>query len=374
MTMFTRVDVVTGSRADFGLLRPVLSAIRDSKSLVLRTVVTGTHLLPPQRTVDEVAEAFEIAATIPMQEPGVTDRPGDAEALARGMTGFAARYRADPPDLVVVLGDRIEAFAAAATAAVAGVRVAHLHGGDRAEGIADEGLRHAISKLAHLHLAATSRSVERLIAMGEDPWRIRLVGSPAIDGLVAVPALDDAAYASLGRPEIVILLHPSGESPALERTRAADLVMLCADRGRTLVLDPNHDPGREAILAGISDASAHRAIRRTPHLPRDRFIGLLRRIRVLAGNSSAGLIEAAAIPVRSVDIGARQAGREAAGNAIRVPSWDLTGLARALERAMGEPLLPIRHPYGDGHAGERVAAIITAGGPETYPLAKRNTY
>ncbi|MEE9128733.1 MAG: UDP-N-acetylglucosamine 2-epimerase, partial [Phycisphaerales bacterium] len=143
------IAVVTGSRADYGLLRPVMRAIHDHADLQLRVIVTGVHLLPPAHTANEVARDFTIANTIAMQRPGECSRLEDAEALGRGVTGFAQRLSRHPVDVVLVLGDRIEALAAAAAASVGGIRVAHLHGGDRAEGIADEAIRHAITKLAH---------------------------------------------------------------------------------------------------------------------------------------------------------------------------------------------------------------------------------
>ena len=131
-----RVGVVTGSRAEFGLLRPVMTAIAAHPFLDLEVLVTGTHLLPDMRTDMEVERAFEVAARIPMQAPGEGGRADDARALGRGILGFAERFAAAPPDIVLVLGDRIEALAAAAAGAIAGVHVAHVHGGDRAEGSA----------------------------------------------------------------------------------------------------------------------------------------------------------------------------------------------------------------------------------------------
>ncbi|MHC4220173.1 MAG: UDP-N-acetylglucosamine 2-epimerase, partial [Planctomycetota bacterium] len=281
MTARRTVAVVTGTRAEFGLLRPVMHAVRDHPDLDLRVVVTGTHLLQPQRTLDEVAAEFELDAVIPMQRPFAPGRLADAEALGRGVSGIAGwlgneAVRRGAVDVVVVLGDRIEAFAAAAAAAVAGIRVAHLHGGDRAPGIADEGLRHAVTKLAHIHLPATERSAQRIRDMGEDPDRVHVVGSPAIDGLEEVPPLDDEAYDALGRPEIVFLLHPSGDEASREQDNAEGLLDICLRTGRVLAMHPNHDPGREGIVAAISVSTAPAR----EHLPRRDFIGLLRRARV----------------------------------------------------------------------------------------------
>ena len=274
-------------------------------------------------------------------------------------------------DVVLVLGDRIEAFAAAAAAAIGGVRVAHIHGGDRAEGIADEAMRHAISKLAHLHLTATPRSTERLIAMGEDALRTHLVGSPAIDGLADIPPLDDETYAELGSPEVVVLLHPTGDRHELEVDRARMLLGACGRESRVLALHPNHDPGRDGILEAVRERSD---ITSRAHLPRDTFIGLLQRVRMIAGNSSAALIECAALRVRAVNVGSRQAGREKPPNVINCPEWHDIAINRAVDRGLMEPVLPFRHPYGDGHAGSRIAEVLATFDPDNHALAKRNTY
>jgi UDP-hydrolysing UDP-N-acetyl-D-glucosamine 2-epimerase len=380
VTAHRTVAVVTGTRAEYGLLRPLMHAVRDHPDLDLRVVVTGTHLLRPQRTLEEVAAEFTIDAVIPMQREWSTGRMADAAALGRGVSGLTAwlgnRSGGAGVDVVAVLGDRIEAFAAAAAAAVGGVCVAHLHGGDRASGIADEGLRHAITKLAHIHLPATETSADRIRAMGEDPARIHVVGSPAIDGLDEVPPLDDAAYDALSRPEIVFLLHPSGHEAEQEQAHAERLLELCCKSGRVLAMHPNHDPGRDGILAAInlSEAPAR------DHLPRRDFIGLLRRARVLVGNSSAGLIECAALGVSCVNVGPRQDGRERAANVIDLPLPDAAdgarvedAITRGLERSPG----PVDHPFGDGRnggAGARAAAVLAGHDHRQHPLAKRNTY
>jgi UDP-hydrolysing UDP-N-acetyl-D-glucosamine 2-epimerase len=364
-----RICVITGTRAEYGLLRGVMRAIADHDDLDLDVVVTGTHLLPPACTIDEVRADFEVATVIEMQRPDESGRSADAAALGRGVSGCAAHFALDRPDVVLVLGDRIEALAAASAAAVAGIRVAHMHGGDRAEGIADEGMRHAITKLAHVHLPATDASGARIVALGEDAERVHVVGSPAIDEVVATPPLDDAAYERLGAPEIVFLLHPTGDDASVEAARAATLLTVCGDRGRVLALDPNHDAGRAGIVEAIeSSGVGHRA-----HLPRSTFLGLLKRARMIVGNSSAGLIEAAAVPIRCVNVGRRQGGRERPGHVIDCHGWEPAALEAALDRCpAGRP--PVEHPYGDGSTARRTADVLARFDPRTHPLTKRNTF
>jgi len=361
----TPICVVTGTRAECGLLEPVMRAIQRDARLRLQVIVAGAHLLPPAFTRREIEAHFRIDASVYMQAPDRTGRAADAIALGRGVSGFADAFERLAPEWVVVLGDRIEAFAAAAAASVGGVGLAHIHAGDRAEGVADEAMRHAISKLAHLHLAATRQSAERLEKMGESRDTIRVVGSPAIDGLDDIPPLDDDAFADLGSPQVVLLLHPAGRADAEERA-ACERALRALEGRSVLALHPNHDPGRDAILDALRAAEGDGRIRLVAHLPRAAFVGLLRRIAnaggALVGNSSAGLIEAAAVRCPVVDLGPRQGGRERPGNVVHTDAADAADIARALREATGRDLSTLAHPYGDGGAGPRIASAVAEAG------------
>jgi UDP-hydrolysing UDP-N-acetyl-D-glucosamine 2-epimerase len=367
-----RIAIITGTRAEFGLLRPVMRAVQEREGLELLVVVSGAHLISPAETFYEVKKAFPVAETVPMQIAGQTGRAADAQALARGVARFARVFERLNPDWVVVLGDRIEPFAAASAAAVAGYGIAHIHGGDRAEGVADESMRHAITKLAHLHLPGTVQSGDRIIRMGEPAERVHVVGSPAMDGLADITPLSDAAYAELGSPSVVFLMHPIGRTSELEEAAAAAALEGLAGE-RVLAVHPNFDPGREGIVRAIEVAG----VPARTHLPREQFVGLLKRLAsargVLVGNSSAGLIEAAAIKVPVVDIGPRQGGRERCGNVIHIDSEQ--GTRSALEAARRIDPAAMTHPYGDGRAGQRIAQILADTNPRQPGfLRKRNTY
>lgn len=359
-----RVLVMTGTRSEFGLLRPVMHAVRAHPGLELLVVAAGAHLIPPAETYREVKREFgaDLADAVPMQVAGRTGRIADAEALGAGVSRFARCFERLRPDWVVVLGDRIEALAAASAASVAGFAVAHIHGGDRAEGVADEAMRHAITKLAHLHLAATEQSAERIRRMGERADLVHVVGSPAIDGLDRVEALDDARYEELGRPACVFLMHPIG-APA-EREEAAAAAALEGVRrvfgGQVLALHPNFDPGREGVLRAVERAG----VRVRDHLGRPVLLALLKRLGlgsppgVLAGNSSAGLIECAALGCPAVNIGPRQGGREHGGNVVHAGGEGAAEVEAAVREARRMPVRGLPHPFGDGRAGERIAAIL----------------
>lgn len=351
-----RVAVVTGSRAEFGLLRPVMKAVEAHTDLELLCIASGSHLIQPAETFHEVKASFPIADSIPMQIAGKTGRVEDAEAVARGVGRFTRSFDRLAVDWVVVLGDRIEAFAAASAAAIGGWPLAHIHGGDRAEGIADESIRHAITKLAHVHFPATQGSGDRIIRMGEKPENVHVVGSPAMDDLPDMPALSDQEYKELGSPTIVYLMHPVGRHPEMEEA-AARTVLGAFTGERVLALHPNFDAGREGIVRAIESFKV--PTRR--QLQRPQFVGLLKRLAqdggVLVGNSSSALIEAAALRLPIIDIGPRQAGRERANNALHAMETE-ESVRAALLHARRLDRASITHPYGDGRAGYRVADVL----------------
>jgi UDP-hydrolysing UDP-N-acetyl-D-glucosamine 2-epimerase len=265
------------------------------------------------------------------------------------------------PDVVLVLGDRIEALAGALAAQVGGFRLAHLHGGDRAEGVSDEAMRHAISKLAHLHFAATAQSKNRLIRMGEFQSSVYNVGSPAIDGLRKVKPDEDA-------PELIIMQHPVGAMPDEEYEWMQATLEATAKYSR-LIMSPNHDAGRNAILRAIVDAK----LTATDHLPREQFLSILAGAKAIVGNSSAGLIEAAYLKTPAVNLGPRQAGREKPKTVIDA-KYGKTTTQRAIKQALEMDTKGLRQPYGNGKAGQKIADKLAALDLEKIALHKHNAY
>jgi len=354
-----KIMIVTGTRAEFGLLRPVMYAVHAQENCELRVVVAGSHLVQPAVTFREVKAEFGIADTIPMQTAGQVGRLADVESLGKGISRFGRSLEMNDPDCVVVLGDRIEAFAAASAASIGGYPLVHIHGGDRAEGVADEAMRHAITKMANVHFPATQTSVERIIKMGEDPACVHMVGSSSIDGLDEIPPMGDGAFAEIGSPEVVVLMHPVGRDDADEQAAMEAVLQAMSDK-RVLVLHPNLDPGRRGIMAAIESAPID--VQVVPQLVRTQFIGLLKRIGsaggALVGNSSAGLIECSAIGCPSVDIGDRQSGRERCDGWTKHAQEDSSSIRGAFETITHADCARSAHPYGDGQTGERIAAIL----------------
>ncbi len=355
------IAVVTGSRAEFGLLEPVMSAINADHRLSLHTIAAGLHLT--RKTWRDIeAAGFTLAARVAMQKTGEVGRDADVQALARGVQGLGKALAEAHPDVTLVLGDRIEPLAAAMACSVGGYRLAHIHGGDRAEGVADEAMRHAISKLAHLHFAATPRSRSRLIRMGEPNALVYDVGSPAADGLRRIQPAADA-------PRIIVAQHPVGAPDKQEQLWMSQTLRAVGDGDEVMVLLPNDDPGSAGIRAAIDRAGADPV----DHVPRQRFVRLLAGARAIVGNSSAGLIEAAILKTACVNVGPRQAGRERCANVVDC-DYGTAGVKAALDKAMQLDLRRLRHPYGGGRTGERIAEVLATIDLDKVAIRKRNSY
>ncbi len=372
------VVVVTGSRADFGLLEPIMHGIAAHPAVTLRTLVTGVHLTTGTWR-DIEAAGFEIDARVPMQKPGESGRAADAAAVGRGIQGIAAALveaaggnpsaptgggkAASIPGIVLVLGDRIEALAGAVAGSVGGWCVAHVHGGDRAEGVADEAMRHAISKLAHLHFAATAVSRRRLVRMGEHEAKVWNVGSPAMDNLRNIQP-DERG------PRLIVMQHPIGDPDDGEAEHMRGTLRAVVESGRGFrVMAPNADAGD----AGVRRAIREMGIEPVEHLPRRVFLSMLAGAEGIVGNSSAGLIEAAGLGVPCVNVGPRQGGRERAGNVLGC-DYGEANVAEAVRAALRLRPDPKDHPYGDGHTGERITAVLAAADLAPGAVRKRNSY
>jgi GDP/UDP-N,N'-diacetylbacillosamine 2-epimerase (hydrolysing) len=374
-----RIAYLSGTRADFGLMRATLDRIASTRGLDLQVLVTGMHLSAAHgHTVDEVrASGLPIAAEIPLD---MRTRTGQSMALGiadclRGVTEVLARER---PDLLLLLGDRGEMLAGAIAALHLGIPTAHLHGGERS-GTVDEPVRHAISKLATHHLVATPASRERLIAMGEDQDRVHVTGAPGLDGLQAMGAVPRAdCLQSLGLPPDarfgLVAFHPVVQQAAEAYGQTQALADALSASGLPLVwLEPNADAGALGVLRALDKAQLPAGSRRVTHLGRPLFSAAMAHCEWMAGNSSAGIIEAATFGIPVLNVGDRQRLRERAGNVVDAAptAQALTeGLARV--RAMGHR--PWENPYGDGRAAERIASLLATLSLDPALLEKYNTY
>jgi UDP-hydrolysing UDP-N-acetyl-D-glucosamine 2-epimerase len=352
-----RICFVTGTRAEFGLMRSVLESIRGHRRLKLQIVATGMHLSARHgRTVKTIVADRVV--------PWRGESPADATGNA--VVGLSRAFAALRPDIVLIVGDRVEALAAATAAHLRGIPIAHVHGGDRALGQVDDCLRHAITKLSHIHFPATVRSAQRLLRMGEDGWRVHAVGSPGIDDIrhIAAPPPRLAAEfpALIKRRFALLLLHPVDAEEKLELRRARMVLRSLARCAidQIVIVYPNNDPGSGGIIRCWREHArgARFVVRR--NIERTLFLGLLRDAAMLVGNSSSGIIEAASFGTPVVDIGPRQLGRQRGRNVFNVP-YQPGRIEVAIRRIWrdGQPVRAnCRNVYGGGGTGRQIAKIL----------------
>lgn len=369
--MVRRICVFTGSRADYGPLSAVLHALSNDPGIELRLLVSGSHLVAQQgMTLDAIAaDGFPISERVAIVV--ASDTPvGVAKSFGLAAMGYADALERVAPDILVLLGDRYEVLAAAVAATFLRIPVAHICGGEVTAGSTDEGMRHAITKLSHLHFTATAEFRRRVIQLGEDPDRVHTVGSPGLDTVRTIKLLDRAALSAalgveLGTPTVAVTYHPATADPV--GSRAGILGLLTAvdklDRATVVFTGPNVDLGGPSADHELQDFINHRSDRMLmcPSLGQTTYLSLLRHADVVVGNSSSGLIEAPALGTPTVNIGTRQEGRPTSAATISCTEA-ATDIAAAIERALTpqhqERARAGTSPYGDGHAAARILQIL----------------
>jgi UDP-N-acetylglucosamine 2-epimerase (non-hydrolysing)/GDP/UDP-N,N'-diacetylbacillosamine 2-epimerase (hydrolysing) len=377
-----KVCFVTGSRADFGLLVWPMRAIQQTAGLKLQLVATGMHLAPEfGHTIDHVRnEGFAVDETVESllsSDSGV----GVAKSVGLGVIGFADAFARLKPDLVVVLGDRYETFAAAQAAMFMRLPMAHLFGGDVTEGAVDESTRHAISKMSHLHFTSNRDSTRRLMQLGEDPARIHTIGSPGIDAIKRLKLMDRATVGrevgmALGPHNMLVTFHPvtveAGRSIHELDELFAALSTLDAE-WRLFFTLANADAEGRALNSRIETFVANRPNSiAVASLGQLRYISLMSQVDLVAGNSSSGVLEAPSLNLPTVDIGDRQKGRERASSVFNAPS-ERKAITAAIAKALAHGRQPVVSPYGDGKSSQRFADVIAAI-PDFRQLLKKGFY
>lgn len=374
-----KVCYVTGTRADFGLMRSTLTALRDSEAIELSIVVTGMHLSDKYgRTVDDIKAAdLPINATVELDFESATGAEM-ARNLGTMVAGFVDAFLRLAPDLVLVLGDRGEMLAAALSAVHLNIPVAHIHGGERS-GTIDESIRHAISKLSHFHFVSTAESRDRLVRMGEQAANVYLTGAPGLDGIdaLAIRSREELlrnAGLDHTRPVALMVYHPVVQEAATGAAGASEIINILLARGIQLVaLKPNSDAGSEQIRAVLEARTAHSDVLIATHFPRELFVSWMAAADLMIGNSSAGIIEAASFGTPVINIGSRQNLRERNINVIDV-TVDLVAIEGAIERALEHGRHDRRNVYGDGRTVDRIVQLIESLSLDPSVMMKSNAY
>jgi GDP/UDP-N,N'-diacetylbacillosamine 2-epimerase (hydrolysing) len=368
--MSSTICVVTGTRADYGLLRWVMEGIRQAPGLSLQVIATGMHLSPEfgltYREIEK--DGFVIDRKVEMLLS--SDTPvGVSKSMGLGMIGFSDAIEQLKPDLMLVLGDRFEIFAAASAAMVARVPIAHLHGGETTEGAIDEAIRHAITKMSHLHFVAAEEYRRRVVQLGESPDRVFLVGGLGIDNIKRLELLDravleDALDFKLGPKNLLVTFHPVTLEKSTAGQQMAELLAAldALEETHLIFTMPNADTDGRILIDMIQQfVASHPNARAYTSLGQLRYLSCIRQVDGVVGNSSSGLTEVPSLRKGTVNIGDRQRGRLKAGSVIDCAP-DRQSIADAL-RTLYSPefqagLPAVRNPYGDGSASEKVVQIL----------------
>jgi GDP/UDP-N,N'-diacetylbacillosamine 2-epimerase (hydrolysing) len=374
--MKRRICVITGSRAEYGLLYWLMKEIQASPGMELQLAVTGMHLSPEfgltYRTIEE--DGFRIDAKVEMLLS--SDTPvGIAKSIGLGTIGFADAFERLKPDIVVVLGDRFEIFSATQAALVARIPVAHLHGGETTEGAIDEAFRHAITKMSHLHFTATEEYRARVIQLGEDPGRVFNVGAAGMDNLrrlklLSRTELEETLGFRLGEKNLLVTFHPVTLENDTAGHQVGELLAALDELADTHLIFtlPNADTGGRIIRAMIQDYVAGRQARTAcfDSLGQLRYLSVMQCVHAVVGNSSSGLIEAPSFRIGTINIGDRQKGRVKAASVIDCePQREAIGqaLRKLFSREFQESLRLVTNPYDQGLVATKVVQVLAG-----YPL------
>lgn len=354
---------ISGTRADYGLMRSSLEAIAKHDGLRLGVLVTGMHLDPIYgETVREIEEdGFDIVARVSVGE-GPTTGSTMARGIGRMIMGFTNALERGRPDLVLLLGDRGEMLAGAIAAIHLDIPIVHIHGGERS-GTVDEPIRHAISKLSHYHFTATKDARERLCRMGERADTIFVVGAPGLVGLTSAitqnrRSLAEEAGFNPERPIALFVYHPVLQDAKSSGAIAASVLDELTKREYQIVaVKPNSDSGSEQIRFELEARQGLANILVATHLSRENFVNWMAIADLMVGNSSAGIIEAASFGTPVVNIGTRQNLRERNANVIDVKS-DAGEICRALDLLTLHQRFEPTNLYGDGASDQRIATLL----------------
>jgi GDP/UDP-N,N'-diacetylbacillosamine 2-epimerase (hydrolysing) len=366
--MKRKVCVVTGTRADYGIYLPILDKIMNHSTLDLQLLVTGMHLSPFYgQTVKEIEiDQFPITAKVDILLQN--DNEGAmARSIGIGILGMTQAFEDLKPDIVLVLGDRGEMLAASIAASHLNIVVAHIHGGE-VSGSIDESVRHAITKLSHIHFPSTLKSAERIMRMGEDSWRVFQVGAPRIDTIKSanLPAIDQV-FAKYEipfdqKPYSMFVFHPVSTEVADVQSQIKECMEALKELNENfIVIMPNSDAGNQEITNAYKKYSRDEKFVFINNFSPLDYLSVLKNASSLIGNSSSGIIEAASFQIPVLNIGERQRGREQSANVLNV-SVDKGEIVRAFEEITSEScslsLKNVENIYGDGSSSDRIIKVL----------------
>jgi len=377
-----KVCVITGSRAEYGILSPIMRAIQEHPDLELFVIVTGMHLMERfGLTINEIKkDGFRID-----EEVFVSEEVDISSSFGQTVIGISEAIDKINPDFVLILGDRFEALAGAIVGATNNIPVAHIHGGDKTtSGHIDESIRFAITKFAHLHFVATTESKGRVMQLGEEPFRIYQVGSPAIDVILGKRLTPPSQIAkqlnlNLNKPILIVLQHPvSIEADQAGVQMEKTLLAIKELDTQTIIIYPNSDSGSLEMIKKIEEYRNLPNLQVYKNIAHELYLGLLEIASVLVGNSSSGIIEASSFKLPVVNVGSRNVDRLHAENVIFV-DYDseqiIAGIKKALfDEGFKKRVSNCSNPYGDGKSSSRIVEVLSTIPIDKKLLTKQITY
>ena len=378
-----KILYVTGTRADYGLMKSVLENINNHPMLELEVAATGMHLMEGfGYTINEVeSDGYKVHKIDSVYEED--NKESMAIFIGKFIQKFTKKIKEIKPDIIIVLGDRGEMLGAAISGVYLSIPVAHIHGGEITSTV-DEFARHAITKMSHIHFPATEKSSERITKMGEEPDNIFVTGAPGLDLIVNRKfSSKDEICNSLGLDSkekiLMVVQHPVSIYADVSGKRMKETLEAIREiKKQTVVIYPNADAGGRKMIEVIEEYRKFSFIHIFKSIEHDRYLNLMKNADVLIGNSSSGIIEAPSFGLPVVNIGERQEGRERAENVIDV-SHDKNEIINALKKALHDEdfksiVRQCKNPYGDGKAGERIAEILSKIEINNKLLQKKLTY
>ncbi|MEQ9304957.1 MAG: UDP-N-acetylglucosamine 2-epimerase [Marinoscillum sp.] len=359
-----KVLYVTGSRADYGLMRKVLLAIHDDPDIDLSVAVLGMHLMEAYHSLDEIKKDGLAYFNLGVAQHS-SDRKAMATFTAESLGAICELCSQLQPDLILLLGDRAEMMAGALAGTYLGIAVAHIHGGEVSSTV-DESIRHAITKLAHIHLPATEDSSRRIRKMGEREELIYVVGAPGLEGLEAETLSREQLCKALGlnveAPVVLILFHPVSEEIDSAESQMQCVLKSCEEiDAQKVIIYPNADAGSGEMIDVIREYEAKSNYHAFGNVSRKHFLSLMKHSEFMIGNSSSGLIEAPSFFLPVINVGTRQSGRLKGLNVVDAAceeqSLDMA-IRKISDRDFRVSLANAKNPYGDGKTSERVLRVI----------------
>lgn len=377
------ICLISGKRGGFGAMLPTMELINSSSEMKLSVIATDQHLYEKfGKTIDELKSKIQLTCSIDLEQAG--DSNADrGEAVGVCLQKMSRILEKIKPDILLVIGDRGEVFASCIAAHNLRIAIAHVQGGD-ISGSLDEPVRHAITKLAHIHFPSTELSASRILKMGEEPWRIHTVGDTHIDQIFSSnPAPEDLVAKKYSitadKPTLLVLQHSDSTVANDSYIQMQETMNAVCTLGlRTIVVYPCSDQGFEGIMRSIENFRNFSHISIHKNIPAEEFIALQKLASCFVGNSSAGLIEAPYFGLPTVNVGDRQIGRERCANVIDVP-YDHHLIKTAIDKSLYDKSFraccsKIRAPFGDGQACRKIVDILENTSLGSKLLNKRMTY